>query len=389
MMSQNVLFSKQNTNAHDTLNGFPCASLFCKFQSTRANISMNVSADKDSTGTDGSEPGNEASRTAYIHPEDKEELLRVLATFDSYKSLPHLLWSYLNRSLIPRVNKGKCFSGRLLAAVAGRKTKAGGREKVQLSRADWDRIDKAAATLSRQVRHLEEKVAWSGSLHNYFPFRCCGPELIVRAGAREIAAWSRGGPSELFSRAGVPEWQRPEGSRRPQEKGAGDDADEFGRGRGPGKDRLELGPPYQVMRKLPGRDRGGKAVQFAISKDAKRQLKRKASRLSQDGTDLLRRGTLQMIEWVKEAPREALRYIREESDLYQLSREGEEYGFQVYVAVSTKRRLEQAGDRLERSLGRDADRGITQREILQAAARLALESPDEDMLPPLPGDAPR
>lgn len=332
------------------------------------------------------------AESAYVDPQDKRELQKVLATYRSYKSLPHLLWSYLARSLIPRIHKGKCFPRRLLTEVAGRKTTSEGREKIQLGRADWEQVEEAASALAGHVRRLEERVAWSGSLRS-FPFCCCGPELIVRAGAREIAVWSRGGLSELFSQERPSGWPGPgEGESGGDPGKTGGSGPTGGAARGPGRADGDDDQPtgrkagkYQVMKKLPGRDRGGKAVQFAITEDAKKRLKRKAGRLSQDGSDLLRRGTLQIIEWVGQAPKEAFRYIREESDLYQRCREGEGYGFQVYVAAGTKRRIEKALGRLEEGPAKSADRGVAQREILQAAARLAIESPDEDMLPPLPG----
>ncbi|MCS3830697.1 hypothetical protein GGP91_002790 [Salinibacter ruber] len=108
-----------------------------------------------------------------------------------------------------------------------------------------------------------------------------------------------------------------------------------------------------------------------------------------------------LIRRVEETPAEALRHITEESGLYREPRGEGAKSFQVYLAPKTKRRLEQAVARLNQRLGRSdrlggngqvgengrlgRDGRLGQLAVLQAAARLALEAPDEEMRPPLPG----
>lgn len=150
-----------------------------------------------------------------------------------------------------------------------------------------------------------------------------------------------------------------------------------------GASRREPGrePPHQVLSILPGRGRGGKPVQYYITESAKKRLKSKGAQLGQTGSDLARRATRMLTRQVEETPAEALRHITEESGLYREPREGEASGFQVYLAVKTKRRAERAVVRLRRGPGGRPD----QKSLLQVAARVAIETPDEEMRPPLSG----
>ncbi len=329
-------------------------------------------------------------RPIYLRPADEKELGRVVAARGGYKSVPHLLREYLSRSLIPRIREGRCFPGRLLAETTGRassgasgKSPTGGkspagdsagnqsRTKLQLGMESWAPVEAAARALTRALRRLEERRARDGGA-GALPFCRCGEAEVVRAAAREIATWSRGGPPELFSQQNASEWLGP----RLENPNGEDPNGETPSQREPGRE-----PPHQVLLILPGRERGGKPVQYYITEEAKKRLKSKGAQLGQTGSDLARRATRMLIRRVEEAPAEALRHITEDSSLYREPREGEASGFQVYLAVKTKRRAERAVARLRRGPGGRPD----QKSFLQAAARLAIEAPDEEMRPPLPG----
>ncbi len=241
------------------------------------------------------------------------------------------------------------------------------RTKIQLGLESWEPVEAAARALTGALRRLEERRAREGGA-GALPFCRCGEAEVVRAAAREIATWSRGGPPELFSQESACRWLGP--SRE-------DSAKEGASRREPGRE-----PPHQVLPILPGRERGGKPVQYYITEEAKKRLKSKGAQLGQTGSDLARRATRMLIRRVEEAPAEALRHITEDSRLYREPREGKTSGFQVYLAVKTKRRVERAVARLNQRPGR-GDR-LGQLDVLQAAARLAIEAPDEKMRPPLP-----
>ncbi|MCS3679312.1 hypothetical protein GGP72_003262 [Salinibacter ruber] len=361
-----------------------------------SNQSTSSSQPDEEGHTGETEPGHQEGsakegRPIYLRPADEKELGRVVAARGGYKSVPHLLREYLHRSLIPRIQEGRCFPGRLLAETTGRassgasgKSPTGGkspagdsakgqadsqaRTKIQLGLESWVAVEAAARALTGALRRLEERRAREGGA-GALPFCRCGEAEVVRAAAREIATWSRGGPPELFSQESACRWLGP--SRE-------DSAKEGASRREPGRE-----PPHQVLPILPGRERGGKPVQYYITEEAKKRLKSKGAQLGQTGSDLARRATRMLIRRVEEAPAEALRHITEESRLYREPREGETSGFQVYLAVKTKRRVERAVARLNQRPGR-GDR-LGQLDVLQAAARLAIETPDEKMRPPLPG----
>ncbi|WP_251980503.1 hypothetical protein [Salinibacter ruber] len=131
---------------------------------------------------------------------------------------------------------------------------------------------------------------------------------------------------------------------------------------------------------LPGQEGSGKPVQCYITESAKKRLKNKGARLGQTGSDLARRATRMLTRRVEETPAEAPRHIAEESGLYRELRQGDAQSFQVYLPVKTKRRAERAVVRLRRGPGGRPD----QKSLLQAAARVVIETPDEKMRPPLP-----
>lgn len=234
-------------------------------------------------------------RPIYLRPADEKELGRVVAARGGYKSVPHLLREYLSRSLIPRIREGRCFPGRLLAETTGRassgasgKSPTGGkspagdsakgqadsqaRTKIQLGLESWEPVEAAAKALTGALRRLEERRAREGGA-GALPFCRCGEAEVVRAAAREIATWSRGGPPELFSQESACRWLGP--SRE-------DSARE-----GASRRETSREPPHQVLPILPGRERGGKPVQYYITEEAKKRLKSKGAQL---GLDLTRVG---------------------------------------------------------------------------------------------------
>lgn len=142
-------------------------------------------------------------------------------------------------------------------------------------------------------------------------------------------------------------------------------------------------PAYQLFEKRPGADRGGVQASMAITRSAKKRLAEKAAEMSQEAADLARRATREMIRWIETDPERAFKRIQEESDLYQPPRQGGyQYTYQLYMRIQTKRLLGQARALLARGPGRDLDRAVTEREILQAAARRAIEVIDTEVPPP-------
>lgn len=349
--------------------------------------------DSKNSDSENSEGGDENSgrkecNPVYVRPADQKELERVVAARDGFKSVPHLLREYLSRSLIPRIEEGRCFPRRLLAATTGRVSSdgtTGGRARTKLKPGleNWEPVEATARKLTGALRRLEERRAWKGGA-GALPFCRCGRAEVVRAAAREIAVWSRGGPPELFSQEEASEWLGPGRGTQGRETSGRESHGRESQGQEESdQETSSREATYQVLPIRPGEERGGKGVHFYVTADAKRRLKRKGDRLGQTGTDLARRATRLLVGWAEEAPVEALRYIAEESDLYRKPRDGETSGFQVYVATQTKRRVERTVARLRRGPGQGER--PNQQTFLQAAARLAIEADDEDMRPPLPG----
>ncbi|WP_199774303.1 hypothetical protein [Salinibacter altiplanensis] len=354
-------------------------------------------------------------KPVYLRPDDETELKRVVSARGGYKSVPHLLRDYLSRSLLPRIKEGRYFPRRLLVEVAGRHSGSGDRrEKIQLGLDSWKAVATAACALRGDLRRLEERRAWEGGA-GPLPFYRIGTAEVVRAAAREIGTWSRGGPPELLSQEEAASWLGPDPAR--VETLSGEAASgEVPSGEAPSRlvssqkdtrSQKDFGQKethretfhretshrkmshmetYRVLPTLPGRDRGGKPVQFYVTEEAKTRLKEKGAQLNQTASDLLRRGTRLLVGWAERAPAEAYRHISEESRLYQGPREESGSGFQAYVSAETKRRVEEAKARLKRKPGYGAE--ADQTGILQAAARLALETEDQKMRPPLPGARP-
>ncbi len=387
----------------------------------------NASQNEQAAGDDLS--GRKEVRPIHLCPEDAAELERVVSARGGYKNVLHLLRDFLFRSLLPRIEEGRYFPGRLLTETAGRRSAeerpAGGssRSQVQIGLESWAPVAAAASKVRRDLRRLEERRAWEGGA-GPLPFYRVGMAEVVRAAAREIGTWSRGGPPELLSQEEAASWLGPglsptgnssTESSSTRSSSTGNPGDDEGLGEKSSSEKPNSQKPksekpkrpseasgeraqsrgaqsrgarsreatYQVLAKLPGRDRGGKPVQFYVTEEAKTRLKAKGARLHQTASDLLRRGTRLLVGWAERGPAEAYRHISEESELYQGPREGSGSGFQVYVSAETKRRVEEAKARLKRKPGYGAE--ADQTGILQAAARLALEAEDQKMRPPLPG----
>ena len=348
--------------------------------------------------------GQREQRTVHLRPGDKREVRRVLRTRTYYKSLSRVLQDQLLRSLLPRVEAGLPSPRRLALEVSGRKAEPPPREPVQVSLRNWASLENAARAANRGIRRLERKVAWRGSLQP-FPFCRLGPAMIVRAAAREIAVATRGGTSRFFSREwtwgeGAPKSEGtprggPPGGKEPSGSalGGGEPGGDSPNDDSPNGDSQNGGgsndnsSTYQVLKKLPDRDRGGKPVRMVVSRDAVRKLTQSAEGWPWEGSDLARRAIGILLRWVEEAPQNVLSFIQEESGLYQPRGEGGYGGYQVYIEPWKKRRLKQARETLQEGPGARLGRRITQREILQAAARLAIEF-EEEVRPPPPGEAP-
>lgn len=349
------------------------------------------SAEEKHKSKDPSGQGPKEVRVVHFRSQDKKELQRVLKSRDEYKSPSRLLWDHLDRSLLPRIRRGEYRPRRLAAAVARREAGSSPREHAQVGLPDWTAVEKAARVANRDLRRFGEALAWHGSVRGV-PFCLLGATAIVRAAAREIAASTRGGPPALFSRQGSLEeaasgWKssgRDASGRNASER---DSSQEDNSGAESGAPPKDDGPSYQALAKLPGRERPGKPVMLPITAEAKDRLIEKARGRAWDGSDLARGALRKLLSWIQEAPGEASEYVRAGSPLYQACREGSYSGYQLYIEPETKRELEQTRAFLEKYLreqtGEGFDRRLNQREILQAAARLAIET--SGPRPPLPG----
>ena len=371
------------------------------------------SAEEKNESENHSGQGPKEVRVAYFRSQDKKELRRVLKSRDEYKSPSRLLWDHLDRSLLPRIRRGEYRPRKLAAAVARWEAGSSAREHAQLALPDWTAVEEAARVANRDLRRLDETLAWHGSTRGV-PFCLLEATAIVRAAAREVATSTRGGPPALFSRQGSSEevasgWKS--SNRNPfgwdtsswdassrdaseqddsqKDNSREDDSNKDDPGDMGGAPPEDDGPSYQVLAKLPGRERAGKPVMLPITVEAKDRLIEKARGRAWDGSDLARGALRKLLSWIQEAPGEASEYVRAGSPLYQPCREGSYSGYQLYIEPETKRELEQTRAFLEKYLrnqvGGGFDRRLNQREILQAAARLAIET--SGPRPPLPGQS--
>jgi len=129
---------------------------------------------------------------------------------------------------------------------------------------------------------------------------------------------------------------------------------------------------FEFFSKLPGRDRGGLPIRMEINKESgKEKLAERAKQQEVKPSEAARTGIRKIIEMVENNPVQARRFVEEDRDYYNPPAPHEyTYGYQVYIDALTKRRLTRA-----KRLINEETRGeeITQRELLQAAARWVIE----------------
>lgn len=164
----------------------------------------------------------------------------------------------------------------------------------------------------------------------------------------------------------------------------------------------------QLFEKPSGEGRGGRRVQMSITKEAKQKISERAQRqFGWQASNLARIATCQLIEQIERRPVEALRYVREERGYYQPRNRGKEqhYSYQFAVGLETRRLLKYAPLVLEHALEGGTPRlqdspeaggssghspqprshpdrshlnidqwKLTQKRVLQAAGRRAIES---------------
>ena len=159
----------------------------------------------------------------------------------------------------------------------------------------------------------------------------------------------------------------------------------------PAEDIRTEDPPsgrgYQLFEKPPGQDRGGRPVKMSITKEAKEKIADRADRFDWAVARFARLAICDVIEKIERRPTAALRYAREEREYYQPPKQTSkyQYAYQFYVGLGTKRLIEHAPEILrhvsEEDLPEKRGRAsrwpkITQKRILQAAGRWAIESED-------------
>jgi len=129
---------------------------------------------------------------------------------------------------------------------------------------------------------------------------------------------------------------------------------------------------FEFFSKLPGRDRGGLPIRMEINKESgKEKLAERAKQQEVKPSEAARTGIRKIIEMVEKNPAQARRFIEEDREYYSSPTPHEySYGYQVYIDALTKRRL----TRVKRLINEET-RGeeITQRDLLQAAARWVIE----------------
>lgn len=160
----------------------------------------------------------------------------------------------------------------------------------------------------------------------------------------------------------------------------------------------------QLFEKPPGEERGGRRVSLSITKEAKQEISRRARRFGWPASKLARLAVCDLIEHIERRPVEALRYVREEREYYQPPSQGQQYryAYQIAVGLETRRLLKYAPLVLRYASEADASEGdaperngspqgspkrqgsprparqprLTQKRVLQAAGRWAIESED-------------
>lgn len=129
---------------------------------------------------------------------------------------------------------------------------------------------------------------------------------------------------------------------------------------------------FEFFSKLPGRDRGGLPIRMEIKQiSGKGKLAERAKQQEVKPSEAARTGIRKIIEMVEQNPVQARSFVEEDREYYNPPSPHEyTYGYQVYIDALTKRRLTGAKQLInEETKGED----ITQRELLQAAARWVIE----------------
>lgn len=167
--------------------------------------------------------------------------------------------------------------------------------------------------------------------------------------------------------------------------------------------RASSGRGGQLFEKPPGEDRGGRRVPIYITKSAKRKIAARAGQFDWSASKLARLALHDLIDFIERCPMEALSYVEEEREYYQPPNRGNEYhyAYQIVVGLETKKLIECAPEILKRAAkknapgqsegedptgtgdvsGRNSSEGsqqyvLTQKRVMQAAGRWAIESED-------------
>lgn len=141
-------------------------------------------------------------------------------------------------------------------------------------------------------------------------------------------------------------------------------------------------PGYQKLEKRPGADRGGVQIVVGITESAKKKMTQVAQEANLEASDLFRREIRKMIRWAEDDPGDAYAYIRQDSGLREMPREGGYSGYDVYVEPETKRLIRWTRELLRRGPGEGSC--PTEGDIKEAAVRQAIEGPGPKL--PLPGE---
>lgn len=175
--------------------------------SPEGGASEDDSVEEDLPGKNAS--GRKEERGVSVRQEDVTELQRIVTDRRFYAGVSQVLWDYLDRSLLRRIQQGR-YSPRKFAVEIGQRP--GGergendapydgpceRTDVQARFPSWARVEDAAQLLNADLDRFDRRLARRGSVFP-FPFCRCKAQEIVRAAAREIATASREGKEKLLS----------------------------------------------------------------------------------------------------------------------------------------------------------------------------------------------
>ncbi|MCS3755073.1 hypothetical protein GGP79_003054 [Salinibacter ruber] len=163
-------------------------------------------AQKDSFG--GNCSGRKEKRGVSVCQKDKTELQRIVAERRLYAGIPQVLWDYLDRSLLGRIQQGR-YSPRKFAVEIGQRPGRGQRGEKEHDRScertdvqarfpSWAEVEEAARLVNADLDRFDRRLARRGSVFP-FPFFRCEAQGIVQAAMREIATANREGKEKLLS----------------------------------------------------------------------------------------------------------------------------------------------------------------------------------------------